>query len=678
MRLHSRFSALLLTLLTLASGVNAQELTSGQESSMATMSTQETINLLVGDIVEILPSHSLVDPTYTWILTQDRTFIEAGRAPIFRKRLIQPGRYSLYAEISSSDKSTHITRTFILDYKARQPGEVAMTPPAAQGSATIVATNPPLGSAQQVVLPADKQLLQLIPINPEVRPLALDLNGAVDYDNDGNSGNDIQSDLTFFQTDASPLFIWFAEPVSDTTLVVTAAAPDNQSTQNIRVVNSSVAEQQGLFESPLIVTIEPAGERTYSFKAAFESPPSSPMLLYQWEFGDGQQSLLQDPVHTYAEAGEFTVTLRVRNLANGKEIASHEETITVQGADTASSAASSEDMPPDENDGTEEPSSFSLGSMLLLAGIFIGSILIGVAAMFVIARLRRRGGKSLSDRIEQMEQTVLGKDGKPEASKAPATLSIAPPTAKQTQPPKEVAQREKENTTPNPLQQKPLAVEEKNAPSWLKSGLASATATVTPASSVPAASVPTTPKPQTPPATPAPKAPAAPTPATPAAEPAPKAAPVTSPAAASTPPWLQKTVPPPAATPVAAPAAAPATPAQPTPAAMSPATPVTPPKPATPPAPKTPATGTVPPWLQTPTSAPTTPSAPAAPQKPAAPAATPTPATPQTPPTPPSASTANQVAPQPIKEGDQPVAFIRAESLNQPKNPEPPVPGAPS
>lgn len=666
MRINARFSALLLTLLTIASGVHAQELTSTQESTMASMSMQETISLLVGDIVEILPSHSITDPSFTWILTQDRTFIEAGRAPIFRKRLIQPGRYSLYAEISSGDKSINITRTFILDYKARQPGQIPATP-AAQGNAMIVVTNPTLGSAEQVVLPEGKQLLQLIPINQEVRPLALDLNSAIDNDQDGNPANDIQSDLTFFQTDASPIFIWFAEPVSDTTLVVSAAAPDNQSTQRIRVVSPAVAGEQGLFESPLKVTIEPSGERQFTFKAEFEIPPPSSTLLYQWEFGDGQQSLQMDPVHTYAEAGDYAVMLRVRNLANGEEIASYEETISIQATDSTSSTASSESTTP--SNGTNEGTSFSWGSIMLLVGIFIASILAGVAVMFVIAWLRRRGGKSLSDRIEQMEQTVLGKEETPEAAKAPATLTIAPPAAKPAQPPKDIAQREKENMTPNPLQQKPLAVEEKNAPAWLKSGLTSAPATVTPATPAPSAPV------QTPATPPAPKAPA-PTPPKPVAEASPKAAPPQAPTTpANVPPWLQKTTP--------APTPAPSTPAsqpqaQPKP---TPATPVTPPAP---PAPKASAPASVPPWLQTPTPAPApTPpkpvqapvvqvplSEPPAIQKSAAPEAPI-----QT--TPPAAASPTPV-PTPLKEVDEPIAFIRADSLDTQQHPEPPMPGAPS
>jgi len=38
-----------------------------------------------------------------------------------------------------------------------------------------------------------------------------------------------------------------------------------------------------------------------------------PLLTYAWDFGDGYTSALEDPVHTYAAAGCYTVTLVVSN-----------------------------------------------------------------------------------------------------------------------------------------------------------------------------------------------------------------------------------------------------------------------------------------------------------------------------------------------------------------------------
>lgn len=50
---------------------------------------------------------------------------------------------------------------------------------------------------------------------------------------------------------------------------------------------------------------------------------------YKWEFGDGQTSTEKDPVHTYAENGDYTVTL----IANGKGgEAKYSEVVTLKTA----------------------------------------------------------------------------------------------------------------------------------------------------------------------------------------------------------------------------------------------------------------------------------------------------------------------------------------------------------
>ncbi len=36
-------------------------------------------------------------------------------------------------------------------------------------------------------------------------------------------------------------------------------------------------------------------------------------MTYAWDFGDGYTSALEDPVHTYAATGCYTVTLTVSN-----------------------------------------------------------------------------------------------------------------------------------------------------------------------------------------------------------------------------------------------------------------------------------------------------------------------------------------------------------------------------
>lgn len=667
---------------------------------------EESITLFVGDVFEILPVHNLSGATTTWILTQDRTFIEATRENVFRKRFITPGRYTLYGEIVSGDQSERYTRTFQLDYKARTPGEVVVAPTTGS-AATLVTTTPLQDSNQRVVLPVGQQVFRLNPVSPDVKPLTADTDLERDTDNDGNTQNDFDTTGTFFQTDATPLHVWLTEATGEHELSVTANVNGSAVVQKLETIDEDTAKERGLVQSPVNVEIIQTGGRSYSFKANVDVDDISAPLLYNWEFGDGQQSLLASPTHEYASDGTFNVTLRVRNLTDGKEIATYNKTINVTPS-TVSSAVSSQNASeqttePDPEDETNE-GALSLGTILMLGGVFLGSVLAGVLVIFVLSKFRRKS-MSVSDTIEAMEQSILQKD---KDVKSAPTLSIAPPPAasKPATPPVEVAQREQDRATSNPVTDKPLKVEEKNAPAWLKGGLSgnatpAAQPKPTPAPQV--AQQPQAPKPVTPPSAPKPVPTPKPTP-TPQAKPA-----------AAVPAWLQQTPPSVAPQAPATPAPKPATPAPQvaqTPAVPKPVTPppapVAPPKPATPPpAPKqpTPAPIVTPPAPAPVAPKPVQPAAPAITPVPVpvptpAPAATPVaptpvpfvpvapapaPATPVIavmPPAAPVAPAAPAVAPAPVqqpiapaqpKADDQPIAFIRAESLNPPQNPTPPT-----
>jgi PKD repeat protein len=688
---RSRFTAALLgalLLLTQAPVISAQ--------SMENTAMQETLELYVGDIFEIIPVHGLQNASYTWILTQDRTFIEASRSQVFRKRPITPGIYSLYAEISSADQSQHITRTFLLNFKPRVPGQqidtIAGSGAMVGSGGMLVGTMPMLGKNNSVVLPSSKQLLRIDPVSRDLAPLAADLDLMTDTEVDGNPANDIDTKQTFFQTDATPLYVWLTQPKSQHSMSITAVRPEGAQVQMIKVLDEATGRDQGMNNDDVDVEIKLLSGRTYSFSADTDTNAASNRLLYHWEFGDGKESLLTKPEHEYASDGTYTVKVRIRNLANGEDIASYTEDLTVEAAGTTgpdNGSASSEDTEP------EIPSSNgggigSITSILLLVGVFLASIIAGVGAIVLISRFRGKG-KTLSDRIESMEATIIKKDDKD--AKAP-TLSIpAPkPQEKPTTPPPSIAKREEDR--PNPPATSPK-VEEKNAPSWLKSGLATPAPTVQapaptpaapkpPVAPAPAAPIaPPAPKPVTPPPTPAPVTP--PKPATPPA-PAPQkaAAPastVTQPAQSrpqqAVPAWLQTP-----AAPAATPAPAqPQTPPAPKPVMPpAPAAPVVPPKPATPPAPVTP------PMAPKPVTPPPAPAAPVVPPVPAAlvtPPMTPKPVTPPSAPAPvtpaaptpapqASATPASVTPPIIVPPQDQPIAIIRADSLEKPEPPKGP------
>jgi PKD repeat protein len=64
------------------------------------------------------------------------------------------------------------------------------------------------------------------------------------------------------------------------------------------------------------VTPAPAGSPT-AFDASASTAPSSPIAKYYWSFGDGTHATTTVPTvsHTYANAGTYTATLRLRDAA---------------------------------------------------------------------------------------------------------------------------------------------------------------------------------------------------------------------------------------------------------------------------------------------------------------------------------------------------------------------------
>ncbi len=651
------WSGLLLSLLcALIAPVSAQDalMNAGMGSSQS-----EALTVTVGDILEVLPSSDLPAPTYSWILTQDRTFMQAGRSTSFRYRFIQPGNYSLIAEIHAADQTTTINRVFTITAKAREPGNpIVSTPFVPTGSGTqttdLVRVDPAIDSNQRVVLGNNQQLIKLMPVSPETRPLSLDINMAQDSNNDGNPANDVDNVGSFFQLYADPLYVWFASPIQSTSILVTTIGTDGSPrTQQIAVESLAYAQSQGTIVSPITIAMQSTGNGAYTFSPeSTNGSATQTSLLYHWTFGDGEESLIMNPSHTFASDGLYTITLQVRNLIDGKEVANIQQQVQVVGItsipSSASSAASS------TSTGTGGTSSFSLMPIVIGGGIFLLFAIVGIGVVFLISRLR--GGKSLDQTFAAMEKTIVSKD---DAAKNPPTLTIPATsvTAKVTPAPtQEDLSKREENAASTARPAETPRIDEKAAPDWLKKGLDSSAKAPTPPAPpstgkqtpsvttiAPDAPIPTPPWLQSNhPTAPIDTKTAAPTPPAPA--PMPK-----TPA----PPWLQQT----AATPSAAVSSPPTPPPsfQEKPATAQPQTPVVPEAPAVP----TPSPAPVPSPAPKPITSPVAPTAPAAPSVP-----TPAPK-PVTPPVPTPAAE----RPTPVPSTPAPVASPKPQAPATPPTP---------
>lgn len=546
----------------------------------------ETIELAAGDIFEILPVHRVPDAAVSWILTQDRTFLQSSRTPVFRARLVQPGTYTLNAEISSQDGMTRIPRTFTLHLK---PRDTFAVPPEADG---LVSSDPPTLRGDFVVLPAGRETVRFIPHTSRT-PLNIDLDTSADSDGDGDPANDIANAETFFQLQKTPLTLWFTEPVEGQRVRVSVLAEDGSlAIENREILTAASAARRGISATTLAIAAEDHGERTFQFSAHAEGMPlPDDALLYTWTFGDGAQNLQTNPLHTFAKPGNFTVRVIVRNLRTGKDIATAEIPLTIEAPVSSASSSVSEQVPTEETVTRSRTSAGGGFLRTLLYGLVL-LLLAGGAGFGAVVFLRRKSApraatstpaesSTLATHFAQMEQKLLQREEKPKETPSP---SVPQPPSSPASNATEAAIVAREREHAEAPQSKALPrIDMQSAPSWLSKGLTTTPSAPPPPSKEDKEQKPTpivaspAPRPSPSPLPLAPQLPRPPSAGAPAPKslspstsskedrggkeqkPAPMAAPVSPPPPTSPPP-----VPPAATQPPAPPAATPPSPVLPT------------------------------------------------------------------------------------------------------------------
>jgi hypothetical protein len=91
----------------------------------------------------------------------------------------------------------------------------------------------------------------------------------------------------------------------DYTLTVTGTGDDGTTTTGAALLTVEP------FEPPFAALFFFDEGLTFNFFASGSTELCDPIVLFQWDFGDGTTSTEQSPVHTYATRGEYTVTLTV-------------------------------------------------------------------------------------------------------------------------------------------------------------------------------------------------------------------------------------------------------------------------------------------------------------------------------------------------------------------------------
>ena len=114
---------------------------------------------------------------------------------------------------------------------------------------------------------------------------------------------DFQSDGVTDSFEAAPSFIF--EDVGAYVVTLNASGPggSSQATAEIIVTEAIAPPVAGFTTSINDLTV------------SFESTASGDNLIYNWDFGDGNQSTAEHPVHTYSAGGNYTVLQQASNPA---------------------------------------------------------------------------------------------------------------------------------------------------------------------------------------------------------------------------------------------------------------------------------------------------------------------------------------------------------------------------
>ncbi|MFA7681861.1 MAG: PKD domain-containing protein [Candidatus Peribacteraceae bacterium] len=360
-----------LTILTIVAGMGIIPATMAQTSSDA-----ENLTLPRGSVFEIIARHSVTNPAFSWIFSLDGTFVEAKRTAFFRTRFIDEGLYQLVGDIASADGSVRLQKTLRIDVPAtgNMPGTK---------SGAIIATTPALDAKGRIVLDSAQSVIGFFPVDG-IQALTLDLDTTRDNDGDGDPSNDNDVHGTFFETKATPLHVWFTEPVTDTTVVLRSGAQ----LQSIRIVNRTIATQEDELERRTVeIVAQDLGDGTTQFSVEYpKGTPDFPVLL-QWDFGDGKTSLLSTPQHTYAANNRYTVKVSIRNLQTSAIVEGTSATVQIESVSAVPPSDTPEDQEQTQDRGALLSTVLLIVKVLLIA---IVSIAVGLGSIFAVSRLVKK------------------------------------------------------------------------------------------------------------------------------------------------------------------------------------------------------------------------------------------------------------------------------------------------
>lgn len=436
------------------------------QSPQDTQAPDETIMLKAGTVFEIKAETTDKEAFLSWVLTRDRSFIEAGREPVFAVRLTEPGTYLLETAADFLSTGDRVRKNITIAVAAQGNEAPAIAAPAG----TLVRTTP-LASGGKISFTGSSSILTITPMTPAAGALHVDTDTGTDTDRDGDPGNDDDAAGTLFSKEGNPLSLWFVLP-TDHQVRVWGGGPDGQSkSQTLQLTHNGTPAA----DVPVSGDIEMSDTGNGDMLFSFETGDLPENIVHQWNFGDGGQSLQRSPLHHYRLNGIYDVAVRVQSLLDGRTVDEAQTSVHVTsanpvtgtGAGTISSSSSSAASVPEPEDNGK-----TNWIPLVLEILFIAliAIAVGMLGMWLIGKFLRKGG-GLAKRLEDAEAKLV-KGGKGAIDVAPPPLTLRRSEDAATSIETELA-ASTDRSPPSPPLPPPtsgLNVDIDKAPSWLKKG----------------------------------------------------------------------------------------------------------------------------------------------------------------------------------------------------------------
>jgi PKD repeat protein len=111
----------------------------------------------------------------------------------------------------------------------------------------------------------------------------------------------------------------------DYTVTLKVTDDEADSTEISRAISIAPAPPRAAFEASAVGA---AGTRTLAFDSSASSDPDGTIKQWSWDFGDGTHGKGPNPLHTYAQVGDYTATLTVTDDAGLEDSVSKSVAVT--------------------------------------------------------------------------------------------------------------------------------------------------------------------------------------------------------------------------------------------------------------------------------------------------------------------------------------------------------------